>query len=125
MQAAETVAANQAAVASTEKKRLVIVTATPTKVPVSQNRSQSNGPNNDSNNGRGSNPWDGGDPNTMAAQSFDRLDGNRDGFVDPDEWQQSRRARGMFEEAGIRLDRMSREQFTQNYIKLSANAGGR
>lgn len=128
LQAAETVAANQAAVASTEKKKLIIVSATPTKAQGNQKAGQNNDPNNrqnnDPNSGRGFGPWGGGDPSTMATQSFDRLDSNRDGFVDTDEWQQSRRVRGMFEGAGIQLDKMSREQFTQSFLKLSANSGG-
>jgi len=129
LQAADTAAANQTAVVSTETKRLVIVSATPTKVSGKQDRGQDPGqnnvPGNNQNDNRGSSPWGGGDPNTMATLSFDRLDANRDGFVDPEEWQQSRRVRGMFEQAGIRLDKMSREQFTKNFLKVSATSGGR
>jgi hypothetical protein len=133
LQAAETVAASQAAVASTERKRLVIVSATPTKVRSSknqapgadQNNGQTNGQTNDPNSGRGGSPWGGGDPGAMATFSFDRLDKNADGFVDSEEWQQSQRTRGMFESAGIRLDRMSRDQFTQNYLKVSGGSTGR
>ena len=51
------------------------------------------------------------------------IDGNGDGFVDPEEWQGSRRTRGMFEQAGIRLDKMSLEQFSQHYVRLMSNGG--
>jgi Ca2+-binding EF-hand superfamily protein len=125
LMAAETIASKQAAVASTEGKRLVIVSATPTKAQGKTNpAANTNNPQAGPNTNGGSNPWQSGDPNAMATASFDRLDSNRDGFVDASEWQQSRRAREMFEQAGIRLDKMSREQFTQTYLKLTANSGG-
>jgi Ca2+-binding EF-hand superfamily protein len=125
LMAAETAASKQAAVASTAGKRLVIVSATPKKVQGKANPAPNSNSQGGQNSNGGSNPWQSGDPNAMAASYFDRLDSNRDGFIDSNEWQQSRRVRGMFEEAGIRLDKMSREQFTQTYIKLSANSGGR
>lgn len=125
LQLADAAVANQnAVVASTERKRLVIVTATPTKAKTSNLPNQPGQPSpGDQNNGsRGG--WGGGDPNAMAAETFKRLDGNGDSFVDSNEWQQSRRTRGMFEDAGIKLDRMSLDQFTQHYVRLSSNNGG-
>ncbi len=118
-------AANQTAVAATARKRLLIVNATPTKAKVSSNNGQSGTapqPGQDSNSRGG---WGSGDPTAMASESFKRLDGNGDGFIETEEWQGSRRTRGMFEQAGIRLDRMSLEQFSQHYVRLMSSGGGR
>lgn len=123
LQAAEAANASQVAVASTEKKRLLIVSATPTKAPTQPTNAPPAGQDPNAQNNSGRNPWASGDPSAMATESFRRLDGNTDGFIDPDEWQQSRRTRAMFEQAGIRLEKMSLEQFTQHYVKLSS--GGR
>ena len=125
---ADAAAANPVAVASTTRKRLLIVNATPTKAKATTNNGQpttgqpGSAPQNgqDSNNRGG---WGGGDPASMASESFKRLDGNGDGFIDPGEWQGSRRTRGMFEQAGIRLERMSLEQFSQHYVRLMSNGG--
>lgn len=121
LQAAEALAASQKAVASTERKKLTIITATPARAAV-QPGNPGSGPGNNLP-GQG-NPWGGrgdssSDPAAYATMSFDRLDANRDGYVDPDEWQQSRRVRGMFEQAGIRLDKMNKDQFMQNFKKVS------
>jgi hypothetical protein len=123
-------AANQPSVASTARQRLLIVNATPTKAKSTPNNGQpGNGPqgstpqNAQDNGNRGG--WGGGDPATMASESFRRLDGNGDGFIDTEEWQNSRRTRGMFEQAGIRLEKMSLEQFSQHYVRLMSSGGGR
>jgi len=125
---ADAAAADQNAVASTTRKRLLIVNATPTKAKATANNGQpgngqpgSTPPNGQDSNNRGG--WGGGDPAVMASETFKRLDGNGDGFVDPEEWQGSRRTRGMFEQAGIRLDKMSLEQFSQHYVRLMSNGG--
>lgn len=127
---ADAAAADQTAVASTVRKRLLIVNATPTKAKATANNGQpANGqpgttaPNVQDSNSRGG--WGGGDPAAMASESFKRLDGNGNGFIDTEEWQGSRRTRGMFEQAGIRLDRMSLEQFSQHYGRLMSSGGGR
>jgi hypothetical protein len=112
-------AANANPVVASERKRLLIVSATPTRASSTTPGSPQNPPQTSSSRGG----WGGGDVNTMASESFKRLDGNGDGFIDPAEWQQSRRTRGMFEQAGIRLDRMNLEQFTQHYVRL--NSSGR
>jgi hypothetical protein len=126
LQAADSAAAGTAAVASTERKRLTIVNATPTKAKAGESPTQQ--PNADPNAAQ-TNPsrggWGSGDPIQMASMSFQRLDSNSDGFIDSAEWQQSRRTRGMFEQAGIRLDRMSLADFTAHYTRLTANGGGR
>jgi hypothetical protein len=59
----------------------------------------------------------------MAPSYFSRLDQNQDGRIDPTEWQQSRRVRGMFEQAGIKLDAMDLPTFTKNLERASAAAG--
>ena len=125
---AEAAAADQTAVASTTRKRLLIVNATPSKAKATSNNGQPangqpgttppNGPDGNSRSG-----WGGGDPASMASESFRRLDGNGDSFIDTNEWQGSRRTRGMFEQAGIRLERMSLEQFSQHYVRLMSNGG--
>ena len=125
LQAADTAAAGTAAVASTERKRLLIVNATPTKSPTAAPAGQQpNGDPNASQNNQSRGGWGSGDPGQMAAASFQRLDSNSDGFVDPAEWQQSRRTKGLFEQAGIRLDKMSLADFTAHYVRLTANGGG-
>jgi hypothetical protein len=118
-------AANQPSVASTARQRLLIVNATPTKAKATANNGQpgSTPPNGQDSNNRGG--WGGGDPAAMASESFRRLDGNGDGFIDTEEWQNSRRTRGMFEQAGIRLEKMSLEQFSQHYVRLMSSGGGR
>jgi hypothetical protein len=112
---------NAAVAAATDRKKLTIVAAVPIR-----NRQQSPSDNRSSNGPPGSpGSWNGSggnDPNGYATMSFDRLDGNRDGFVDGDEWQQSRRVRGMFEQAGIPLDRMSKDQFMANFQRLSSSS---
>lgn len=120
LQAADSAASrNNAAVAAAgDRKKLTIVAAIPTR-----NRQQAPSGDRSSNGTPGSwNGSGGNDPNAYANMSFDRLDGNRDGFVDSDEWQQSRRVRGMFEQAGIRLDRMSKDQFLANFQRVSGGS---
>ncbi len=118
--AADSAVAKQNAVVATVRKRLLIVNATPAKAKPAAAPGQPGAPNGNNGSPGG---WGNGDPNTMAAESFKRLDGNSDGFVDSNEWQQSRRTRGMFEQAGIRLDKMSLADFTKHYVKLSASGG--
>jgi len=126
--AADAAAASQNAVVDTGRKRLLIVNATPAKPkPAAPGQPGANGttpPGTDPDASRGG--WGGGgDPNVMAAESFRRLDSNGDGFVDTNEWQQSRRTRGMFEQAGIKLDKMSLADFTRHYGNLSTGNGER
>jgi hypothetical protein len=123
-------AANQPAVASAERKRLLIVNAAPTKAKATSNNGQpgANQPGTPPQPGQDSSSrggWGSGDPAAMASESFKRLDGNGDGFIDTEEWQNSRRTRGMFEQAGIRLEKMSLEQFSQHYVRLMNSGGGR
>jgi Ca2+-binding EF-hand superfamily protein len=134
LQAAEVAAANAAgqAVASTEtRQRLTIVSATPAKgrnagqnpngtpnVPPGPGQPQSNG------SPWGGNGGNGGGEAAMASSYFQRLDQNGNGMIEADEWQQSRRVRGMFEQAGIKLDNMNMEQFTQNLTRVTASQQG-
>ena len=122
---AASAAANQPEIASTARQRLLIVNATPTKAKATPGNGQpgSPAPGGQDNGNRGG--WGSSDPAAMASETFKRLDGNGDGFIDTEEWQGSRRTRGMFEQAGIRLERMSLEQFSQHYVRLMSGGGGR
>lgn len=118
LQAAEAAASDQAAVAQAPRSRLTILTATGSSKGTGASAPGQNPPGGFPG---GGSPWGGGrDP----AQSFSRLDGNGDGIVDSNEWQQSRRTRGMFEQAGIPLDNMNLQQFTQNLAKINGSSGG-
>lgn len=123
LKAAELAATGTNAAMAVRTAKLTIVNATTR----SQSSSQSNA--NDSRSSR----WSGGgssssDVAEQAKQYFPRLDQNQDGFIDTDEFQQSRRVRGMFEQAGIPPAKMSLDQFTQNLQKATAatqSSGGR
>ena len=123
LKAAEVAAAGTNVALAVQSQKLTIVSATP-KARSGQPSGGNNAPQ-DQNNG---NRWGGGstDIAEQAKQYFPRLDQNQDGFIDPDEWQQSRRVRGQFEQAGIPLEKMSLEQFTENLQKVNAasEAGG-
>ena len=55
-----------------------------------------------------------------AVDYFKVLDANKDGRVNPREWDASRRLKPMFEAKGIRLDNdMTQEQFVAGYLKAS------
>jgi len=134
LQAAESAAAAGQNVASTnERKRLTIVTGTPARPKDTRSndgRDNRGGDQQRSDNrspwgGGGGSPW-GGQPGgeaAMAQSYFSRLDQNQDGRVDSTEWEQSRRVRGMFEQAGIRLDSMDLATFTRNLERATAAAG--
>lgn len=143
LQAAESAAAAGQQVASTEQRqRLTIVSATPARRPRNGNP-QDNGNNGGDrggdrgdrggdrgNNGSAWGGWGGGSPGgeaAMAPQYFSRLDTDGNGTIDTNEWQQSRRVRGMFEQAGIPVGNMNLQQFTQNLEKAGAaqSNGGR
>lgn len=123
LKAAELAANGANAAMAVRTAKLTIVNA----MARTQSNSQSN-----SNDGRSSR-WSGGgsssgDVAEQAKQYFPRLDQNQDGFIDTDEFQQSRRVRGMFEQAGIPPAKMSLDQFTQNLQKATAatqSSGGR
>jgi hypothetical protein len=59
----------------------------------------------------------------MAQSYFSRLDQNQDGRIDTTEWEQSRRVRGMFEQAGIRIESMDLGTFTKNLERATAASG--
>ncbi len=58
-----------------------------------------------------------------AKRYFSAMDRNQNGTIDVEEWEQSRRLRPMFEQAGIRIGPMSPEEFAKNLAK--ASGGGR
>ncbi len=132
LQAAEAAAAAGQAVASTDaRQRLTIVSATPAKARnAGQNPTGAPnappGPGQPQANGSpwGGNGGNGGGEAAMAPAYFQRLDQNGNGMIEANEWQQSRRVRGMFEQAGIKLDNMNMEQFTQNLTRVTASQQG-
>ena len=119
LKAAEAAAADTNAAMAVRTEKLTIVVA----VQSAKSGRQTNGNNNgqDQNNG-GSNRWGGGggDVVEQAKSYFPRIDTNQDGTIDTDEFQQSRRTRSMFEQAGIQPEKMNLEQFTQNLQKATA-----
>lgn len=116
-------AASNNAVASVERKKLTIVGA---PAPANRNDRDGNRENGQGDNDNGSNRGGrGGGEAAMAPQYFSRLDSDQNGTVDSNEWQQSQRVRGMFEQAGIPITDMNLDQFTANMTKLSDNSGRR
>lgn len=115
--------AKAATVTAAERPRLTIITATPAKPAGRSGGASGNEQNVQNPSNRGA--WGGGDPAAMAPDLFRRLDTNQNGFIDTDEWQQSRRTREMFESAGIPLERMNVQQFTQQYVNLAGNSDRR
>lgn len=117
LQAAEAAATDTNVAMAARTEKLLIVNATPAF------RSGRQGSGNDSRdrNGRDSNRWGGGsgDVAELAKSYFPRLDTNQDGIIDTDEFQNSRRTRGMFEQAGIPPQNMTLEQFTSNLQKAT------
>lgn len=125
LQAAESAANGTTAAMAVRLEKLTIVSAAP------KSRNSSSG-RNSGGQSDSSNRWSGGDSSSdiaeQAKQYFPRLDRNQDGMIDTDEFQESRRVRGMFEQAGIPPQKMTLDQFTQNYQKAAAAAqssGGR
>lgn len=124
LKAAEVAANGSNAAMAVRTAKLTIVSAT----SKAQASFQSTTNPNDSRSSRWSGGGSSGDVVEQAKQYFPRLDQNQDGFIDADEFQQSRRVRGMFEQAGIPPAKMSLEQFTQNLQKATAatqSSGGR
>jgi Ca2+-binding EF-hand superfamily protein len=118
LQVAEAAANGTNAAMSVRTEKLTIVSAKPKVVSGSTANASASG--RDNSNG-GGNRWSGrgGDVAEQVKSYFQRLDQNQDGFIDADEFQGSRRVRGMFEQAGIPLEKMSLDQFTQNFQKAS------
>ena len=120
LQAAEAAATETNAAMAVRTEKLQIVSAKPT-VRSGRQASGNDNNNQDQNNG-GSNRWGGGGSGDIAEQAksyFPRLDTNQDGTIDTDEFQQSRRTRAMFEQAGIPAQNMTLEQFTKNLQKAT------
>lgn len=117
-------AANNQQVAAVEKPRLTIVSATPTRMTQGQN-DQRNDRGDRGRGDRGQGGDRGGDNNNNnggeAASYFSRLDTDQNGTITGNEWQESRRVRGMFEQAGIPLSDMNLQQFSENLAKVSGN----
>lgn len=55
-----------------------------------------------------------------AKRYFPMMDKDKDGKISMDEWGQSQRLRPMFEKAGIKVEAMSAEKFTQSYTQAIA-----
>jgi len=118
LKAAEAVVTDTNVAMSVRTEKLTIVSAKPKVVPGSSSSGNNGGQENGNS---GGNRWGGrgGDVAEQAKSYFPRLDQNQDGFIDAEEFQQSRRVRGMFEQAGIQPEKMSLEQFTQNLQKAT------
>ena len=119
LKAAEAAATDTNVAMAVRTEKLQIVSAKPTVRPGRQ--ASGNDSSQDQNNG-GSNRWGGwggGDVAEQAKSYFPRLDTNQDGTIDTDEFQQSRRTRTMFEQAGIQPQNMNLEQFTRNMQKAT------
>lgn len=58
-----------------------------------------------------------------ATRFFPFMDRDKDGKISMEEFENSRRLKPMFESAGIKIEPMSQEQFTKNYIKAMEAAG--
>lgn len=66
----------------------------------------------------------GSDPAARAEMTFNMLDRNRDGSVNPDEFSRSRSIRPMFERASIDVSKsMTKADFIANFAKASATPG--
>ncbi|MEQ9411374.1 MAG: hypothetical protein RIK87_26910 [Fuerstiella sp.] len=59
-----------------------------------------------------------------AKRFFPFLDRDRDGKISVEEMSNSRRIRPMFEQAGIKIEAMSEDQFAKNYTKAMEATGG-
>ncbi|MEZ6129791.1 MAG: hypothetical protein R3C59_13995 [Planctomycetaceae bacterium] len=55
-----------------------------------------------------------------AKTYFSYMDRNKNGMIDLDEWEASRRLRPTFEQAGVKIEPMSVDQFSKVYAKIMA-----
>lgn len=55
----------------------------------------------------------------FAAYAFKSMDRNRNGKIDQEEWDSSRRVRPMFEKAGYKLTAMGSDEFSKRYVKAA------
>lgn len=55
----------------------------------------------------------------FASYAFRTMDKNKNGRMDPEEWESSRRVRPMFENAGIKLTAMDADEFSKRYVKAA------
>jgi len=51
------------------------------------------------------------------------MDRNKNGKIDIEEWENSRRIKPMFEQAGVKIEAMSVDEFTKRYAKVMAKQG--
>lgn len=118
LKVAEIAATGTNAAMSVRTEKLTIVSATPKK----SSTAAAGGDNEEAQSSSGSGRWSrGGDVSEQAKLYFTRLDRNQDGTIDKDEFQESRRVRGMFERAGIQpAAGMTLEEFTQALQKAAS-----
>jgi len=119
LKAAEAAATDTNVAMAVRTEKLQIVSATPA---ARSGRQASGSDSSRDQNGGVSNRWGGGGSGDIAEQAksyFPRLDTNQDGTIDTEEFQQSRRTRAMFEQAGIPPQNMTLEQFTSNLQKAT------
>ncbi|MEZ6126634.1 MAG: hypothetical protein R3C49_26220 [Planctomycetaceae bacterium] len=58
-----------------------------------------------------------------ARNYFGAMDRNRNGQIDMEEWDSSRRLRPMFEQAGVKIEVMSEQEFVKRLTKISEQSG--
>lgn len=120
-------AAAEAVAANTPREKVTIVGRRAESNPGESDRGRDRDRNRDERDGndRGdrSSRWGGGDTSQMAQMYFQRLDRDQDGVVSVSEMQESQRARGMFENAGIPITDMNLQQFSDNLAKASSGGG--
>jgi Ca2+-binding EF-hand superfamily protein len=112
---------NSAMLTGYKRERLVIVGGS------SGGGGRDNGRGDRGDRDRGSRGQDGSreERESSARRYFGFLDRNRDGNIDEEEWQRSRRIRSTFEDAGIPLKTMSEDEFAKNYVRATEESSGR
>ena len=106
--------------ASIQKDRLIIVGGSSTSSRGSDRGDRSRSDDRSRSSGRSG---DGSATEETAKRYFSAMDRNQNGMIDMEEWEQSRRLRPMFEQAGIKISPMSVEEFTKKMAKITEGRG--
>ena len=118
----ETSSADEPKVVKYERERLTIVGGTSTSSGSSRNGSESGSR-------KDAKREDRQQQEETARRYFGFMDRNRNGKIDMEEWDSSRRLKPQFEEAGIKIEPMSEDEFAKKYAKVmqraSRESGGR
>lgn len=118
---------NEQFLAAAQKDRLVIVSARPSGSSRGGSRDGSSSRDDRSRDGRSRDDRssDGSEAESTAQRYFGMMDRNQNGQIDGEEWDQSRRLRPMFEQAGIRISEMRQDEFVRNYVRIAGQTSGR